>query len=275
MKGGGGESGANPGQRIGELFDLSGKVAIVTGGSRGLGLEIAEGLGQAGASILIAARRRQWLESAERQLEVAGIACCAEAGDVSNPEDAERLISSAVQKFGQVDILVNCAGISWSAPALDMPLEKWRQVLDVNATGTFLMCQQAGRRMVQRGAGGRIINVASILGLGGPHAGVLDAVGYSASKGAVIALTRDLAVKWAQYNILVNAIAPSFFPTRLSEAVLATAETEIVRETPLGRLGRPGEIKGVAVFLASAASSYVTGQVIVVDGGTMAGRGEF
>lgn len=256
--------------RASDLFDLTGKVAVVTGGSRGLGLEIAEGLGQSGASIVIGARRPDWLEPAKEQLRRGSIACQAEIADVSNPDDAEQLVRRAVESFGQIDILVNCAGVSWGAPALEMPLDKWREVLDVNATGTFLMCQAAGRRMVERGAGGRIINVASVLGFGGLHGDALDAVGYSASKGAVIALTRDLAVQWARYNILVNAIAPSFFPTRLSEGVLANHEEEILRQTPLGRLGRTGEIKGVAVFLAAAASSYVTGQVIAVDGGTMA-----
>jgi NAD(P)-dependent dehydrogenase (short-subunit alcohol dehydrogenase family) len=253
-----------------ELFDLSDKVALVTGGSRGLGLEIAQGLGEAGARIVISARRQEWLKPAVDELRAAGITCHAELADVSRPDDAERLVAGAVKAYGRLDILVNNAGISWGAPATEMPLDRWRQVMDVNATGTFLMSQATGRRMIERGQGGRIINVASVAGLVGAHPFALDAVGYSASKGAIIALTRDLAVKWAGHNILVNAVAPSFFPTRMSQAVVAAHEAEIARETPLGRLGRAGEIKGVVVFLAAEASSYVTGQVIAVDGGTTA-----
>jgi gluconate 5-dehydrogenase len=252
------------------LFDLSGQVAIVTGGSRGLGLEIAHGLGEAGAKVVVSARRAQWLEPAAEELTAAGITCRSELADVTEPEDCQRLVARAVEAFGQVDILVNNAGISWGAPTLEMPLDKWRAVLDGNATSTFLMCQAAGRRMIERGAGGRIVNVASVVGLIGAHPYAMDAVGYTAGKGAQIALTRDLAVKWAPHNILVNAIAPSFFPTRLTKGVLEQHEQEIVRDTPLGRLGRPGEIKGVVVFLAAPASSYITGQIIAVDGGTTA-----
>jgi gluconate 5-dehydrogenase len=255
---------------IRELFDLSGRVALVTGGSRGLGLEIAQGLGEAGARVMISARRADWLGPAADELRAAGIDCEAELADVSNPREAERLVARTAEKFGQIDILVNNAGISWGAPPTEMPFEKWRQVMEVNATGTFLMSQAAGRQMIERGEGGRIVNVASAAGLVGLHPQALDAIGYSASKGAIIALTRDLAVKWARHNILVNAIAPSFFPTRLSQAVLADHEAEIVRGTPLGRLGRPGEIKASVVFLAAQASSYITGQVIAIDGGTTA-----
>ena len=255
---------------IRELFDLRDRVAIVTGGSRGLGLEIAQGLGEAGAKVMISARREQWLEPALEELRAAGIAAEAEQADVANPEDVERLVARTEAAFSQIDILVNNAGISWGAPPAEMPLDKWRQVLEVNATGTFLMSQAVGRRMIERGRGGRIVNMASVAGLVGAHSAAMDAIGYSASKGAIIAFTRDLAVKWAHYNILVNAIAPSFFPSRMTQGVLAAHEADINRETPLGRLGRPGEIKGVVVFLTAEASSYITGQVIAVDGGTTA-----
>ena len=255
---------------IRQLFDLSGKAAIVTGGSRGLGLEIAQGLGEAGAAVMISARRAQWLEPAREELRSAGIRCEAELADVANPEDAERLVARTLEAFGQVDVLVNNAGVSWSAAPLDMPLDKWRLVLETNVTGAFLMCRAAGRRMIERGQGGRVINVSSVTGLVGTNPAVMDAIGYSASKASLIGLTRDLAVKWAGHDILVNAIAPSFFPTRMSRAWLDQHEQTVVRQTPLGRLGRPGEIKGAAVFLAAEASSYITGQVIAIDGGTTA-----
>jgi NAD(P)-dependent dehydrogenase (short-subunit alcohol dehydrogenase family) len=253
-----------------ELFDLTGKVAVVTGGSRGLGLEIAHGLGEAGAAVMISARRAEWLDPAADELRAAGVTCRAELADVTKPDDAERLIARTVEAFGQVDILVNNAGLSWGAPAHEMPLDRWQMVMDSNATGTFLMSQAAGRRMIERGTGGRIINVASVAGLVGTPPTTMDAIGYSASKGAIIALTRDLAVKWAPHGILVNAIAPGFFPTRLTRGVLSEHEADIARAAPLGRIGRPGELKGVVVFLAAEASSYITGQVIAVDGGTTA-----
>lgn len=253
-----------------DLFDLSGKVAVVTGGSRGIGLELAQGLGEAGAKVVISARRAQWLEPAAEELRAAGIACRAEPADVSNPDDAERLIARTVEAFGQVDILVNNAGLSWGAPVLEMPLDKWHQVMDANATGTLLMCQAAGRRMIERRAGGRIVNVSSVVGLVAALPAVMDAIGYNASKAAINAITRELAVRWAPHDILVNAIAPAYFLTRLTQGVISQHEQDIVAGTPLARLGRPGELKGVVVFLASPAASYITGQILAVDGGVTA-----
>ncbi len=251
------------------LFDLAGKVALVTGGSRGLGLEMAAGLGTAGAAVTITARRDQWLKPAEKELRAHGIDCLAVVCDVSNPADVHAAVQTVVERYGRLDILVNNAGISWGAPAEALPLDKWNDVLATNATGCFLMAQAAGREMIRRG-GGSIINIASVAGLVGTAAEVLDAAGYSASKGAVISFTRDLAVKWARHHIRVNAVAPGFFETRMSTSVVERAREEIERLTPLGRTGRPGELAGVVVFLASAASSYVTGHVLPVDGGMMA-----
>jgi len=253
-----------------DLFDLTGKVALITGGSRGLGLEMATALGDAGASIAITARREQWLRPAEEGLRARGVTVLAVTCDVSNPDQVNATVRATMGRFGRLDILVNNAGVSWGEPAGTMPLEKWREVFETNATGTFLMSQAAGNEMLRLGNGGAIINIASVAGLTGLETGVLDAVGYSASKGAIIALTRDLAVKWAKRGIRVNAIAPGFFDTRLSHALLEKTLVKVEKTTPMGRIGQPGELGGVAVFLASAAAAYVTGQVLAVDGGLTA-----
>jgi gluconate 5-dehydrogenase len=251
-------------------FDLTGKVALITGGSRGLGLEMAGALGAAGAAVVITARREQWLGPAEEGLKAQGLRALALTCDVSNPGDVSSAVRTAVEHFGRLDILINNAGISWGEPVETMSVEKWRQVFETNATGTFLMSQAAGNEMLKFGNGGSIINIASVAGITGLESNVLDAVGYSASKGAIITLTRDLAVKWAKRGIRVNAIAPGFFDTRLSHALLEKTRQKVEQATPMGRIGQPGELGGVAVFLASAASSYITGQVIAVDGGLTA-----
>src|SRR4051812_13277415 len=251
-----------------ELFSLKGRVAVVTGGSRGLGLEIAHGLGEAGASVVVTARRQEWLGPAEEELRAAGHTVAALTCDVTEPAQVDALARVTVERFGRVDVLVNAAGISWGAPALEMPLDRFRSVLDVNASGTFLCCQRFGRIMAERG-GGRIVNVASVAGLVGQDPEIMDAVGYTASKGAVVALTRDLAVKWAKIGVAVNAVAPAFFLTRMTQGVIAHGGDQISAITPMGRIGQPGELKGVVVFLASDAASYVTGQVLAVDGGML------
>jgi gluconate 5-dehydrogenase len=252
------------------LFDLTGKVALITGGSRGLGLEMATALAEAGASIVITARREQWLNEAEEKLRGKGSGLLALKCDVSKPEDVNAAVGATIDRFARLDILINNAGISWGESIETMPLEKWRQVFETNAVGCFLMSQAAGNEMLRLGNGGSIVNIASVAGLTGLEANVLDAVGYSASKGAVITLTRDLAVKWAKRGIRVNAIAPGFFDTRLSHSLLERMQANIENTTPMGRIGQPGELAGVAVFLASAAASYVTGQVLAVDGGMTA-----
>jgi gluconate 5-dehydrogenase len=251
------------------LFSLADRVAIVTGGSRGLGLEIACGLGEAGARVVIAARRVQWLEDAAAGLAAAGVEARAHACDVTVPEQAAGLVDAALRAFGRLDILVNNAGVSWGAPFEEMPLDRWRHVLDTNVTGAFLVTRSALPTMKARGYG-KIVNVASVMGLVGFAPEIVDASGYSASKGALIALTRDLAVKYARFGIRVNAIAPSFIPTRMTERLLARVGQDVAAATPLGRLGRPDDVKGAAVFLASPASDYVTGQVLSVDGGLTA-----
>jgi NAD(P)-dependent dehydrogenase (short-subunit alcohol dehydrogenase family) len=253
-----------------ELFSLDGKVAIVTGGSRGIGLEIAEGLGEAGARLMITARREADLVLAEKHLQAMGRDVLTYQGSVAHPEDVEELVAAALERYGRIDILVNNAGVTWGAPTLDMPYDRWRYVMDTNVNGTWLLSQAVSRQMVRQGKGGRIINVASIAGLRGALPEALSAIGYSTSKAAIVGLTRTLAAQLAPHGILVNAICPGFFETKMTKGLLAQHGDEIAGSAPLGRIGRQGELKGVAVFLAAPASSYITGQVLPVDGGTTA-----
>jgi gluconate 5-dehydrogenase len=253
-------------QDVKSLFDLSGQAAVITGGSRGLGAEIAEGLAEAGAGVFLLARRAEWLTPAVEHMKQRGFRCEGTLCDIAKPEDVQQSVDEALRAFGKLDILVNNAGITWGAETEDMPLDKWRAVIDVNLTGTFLFTQAAGRHMIERGSGS-IINVASISGLIGSTVGDNGVAGYSASKAGILGLTREVAARWGRKGVRVNAIAPGFFPTRMSEKVLERVGKQYEAMTPLGRVGRSGEIKGVVVFLASAASSYITGQTIVVDGG--------
>lgn len=248
-----------------EKFRLDGRVALVTGGSRGLGLEAALALKEAGARVAVMARRRSFLEEAQKTL---GEALYLE-GDVRDEARLEAIAEEVERALGPLTILVNAAGISWGAPSLEMPLEKVREVLEVNLVGAFLASRVAARRMKERGYG-KIIHIASVAGLKGEPPEVLDAVGYSAAKGGVIALTRDLAVKWGRWGIRVNALAPGFFPTRMTAGVLSRIEPLLEATLPLGRAGRPGELGGAVLFLASPASDYITGVVLPVDGGATA-----
>jgi len=248
-----------------KLFDLRGRVAIVTGGSRGLGAEFAEGLAEAGASLMLCARRDEWLVPGVEGLRGRGFTAHAMRCDVSNIEQVQAVIDTTVERFGQIDILVNNAGVSWGERPETMTLAQWQKVVDTNLTGAFVFSQAAGREMLKRQYG-RIINIASIAGLQGNVNGPYYA-GYAASKAGLMGLTRELAASWGRHGIRVNAIAPGFFPSRMSEASIRLVEEGIKKTTPLGRVGQPGELKGVAVFLASDASNYITGQTIVVDGG--------
>jgi NAD(P)-dependent dehydrogenase (short-subunit alcohol dehydrogenase family) len=247
-------------------FDFKGEVVVVTGGSRGLGLEIAHAFGQAGAKVVITARREQWLKEAEIFLKDQGIAVDALICDVADSASVEQMVQQTLQKNNKVDVLVNNAGLTWGAPAESMPLERWQQVIDANITGTFLMSQAVGRHMLERSKGA-IVNVASIAGLGG---GQLNTVGYNASKAAVINLTRALAIEWAARGIRVNAIAPGLFRTRMSEVLVQRAEAANVPVAPLGRIGKPGELAPTVLFLASEGASYITGQIVPIDGGRTA-----
>jgi len=253
-----------------DLFDLTGKVAIVTGGSRGLGLQMATALGEAGASLVLTARRADDLESAAARLRDRGVPALAVVCNVTRGEDVAEVVARTLGEYGQIDILINNAGATWGAPAVEMPLDAWHKVMETNVTGTFIMAQAVGRAMIDAGRGGKIVNVASVAGLVGTDPGVMDAVGYSASKGAVIALTRDLAVKWAQHGITVNAIAPGFFPSKMTRWLIEHRADVLIETIPMRRLGGEDDLKGAAVFLVSRASDFVTGQVLVIDGGATA-----
>lgn len=250
---------------ISELFDLTGRSAIVTGGSRGLGKEMAEALAEAGASLMLCARRAEWLDETVAEFRERGFGVESMLCDTSVPDDVQAVVDGTVEKFGKVDILVNNAGISWGAMPEDMPLEKWQKVLDVNLTGCFLFAQAAGKEMLKRESGS-IINITSVSGITSSANGPYYA-GYVASKAGLIGLTRELAASWGRKGIRVNAIAPGFFRSRLADPVIDIYETSIRETNPIPRIGEEGELKGAAVFLASDASSYVTGQTIVVDGG--------
>ena len=256
-------------RHVDELFNLAGKVAIITGGSRGIGKEIAVGLGEAGAKVIITARREQWLTPTCEELEGLGVECLPIVADIARLGDVKRLVAEALQRWGKVDILVNNAGITWGAAPEDMPLDKWDAVLDTNAKGTFICSQQVGPQMMKQ-RGGNIINVASTTGLLAVDPRAMQAIGYQASKAAIIAMTKQLAVEWAKHNIRVNAIAPFFFKTRMTESVTQRAADELIQHIPMGRFGQEGELKAAVLFLASDASSYITGQVINIDGGMSA-----
>jgi len=249
------------------LFDLTGKTAIVTGGGRGLGEYIARAYAEAGANVVVCSRKvENCREVSDSLKETYGVGSLAFECDVTKPDDVHRVVRSTLDAFGSIDILVNNSGTTWGAPAMELPLDKWEKVMAVNATGTFIFSQAVAREMVKQKRG-KIINMASMAGLIGTHPSMMDAVAYSASKGAVLSFTRDLAVKLAPHNIQVNAIAPGFFPTKMTKAVLEQIEEVLLAFTPAGRLGSARDIQGVALFLASPASDYVIGQTIVVDGG--------
>jgi NAD(P)-dependent dehydrogenase (short-subunit alcohol dehydrogenase family) len=251
------------------LFDLSGKTAIVTGGGTGIGRQMAQGLAEAGANLVLCARKAERCEQAASELEQLGVRAIGLGCDVRDPDQVQHVVGQAVEELGGVDVLVNNAGTVWGASPEEMPLEGWQKVIDVNLTGVFLFSQAAGRVMIERG-GGVIVNIASVAGLQGGPPDIMNTIVYNASKGGVIAFTRDLACKWAQHGIRVNSIAPGWFPSDMSGYVLERHEERLKQHIPLGRFGGPHDLEGVVVFLASDASAYVTGHTLVVDGGESA-----
>jgi len=254
-----------------QLFDLSGKAALVTGGSRGLGLQMAEALGEMGARVALVARKADELEQAATQLRAEGIDAHALVCDMSNPAAIAPMVDEALAALGVIDILINNAGTTWGAATLEHPLDAWHKVINLNLTAMFVTCQEVGRRSMVPRRQGKIINIASILGLvGGGENGRPPTLAYNTSKAGVINFTRSLAVEWAQYGINVNAIAPGFFPTRMTKGIMEMMGDAVAERAPLKRLGGPEDLKGVTVLFASDASQFITGQVLAVDGGVTA-----
>ena len=255
---------------IHKLFDLSGRTALVTGGSRGLGLQIAEALGEAGAKILLTSRKAADLEEAAATLQAKGIDTRWTASDASQPAEIAKVADEAMQRLGHVDILVNNAGATWGTPAEDYPLEAWDKVMNLNIRSIFLMSQAVGKRSMIPRKHGRIINVASISGLAGSGSGI-EFIAYGTSKGAVVNFTRTLAGEWGEHGITVNALAPGFFPSKMTKGVLETHGADaLAAHAPLKRLGDDDDLKGAALLFASPAGKHITGQILAVDGGVSA-----
>ena len=250
-----------------KLLDLTGKVALITGGSRGLGLQIGEALGEMGASVALTARRADELAEAWTHLDRLRVPCMTVACDLGKPEAIEPLVDAVLAKHGRIDILVNNAGATWGAPAEEYPLDAWLKLVNLNLTGTFVVTQLVGRQSMIPNRYGRVINVASIAGLRGNPVGTLKTVAYNTTKGGVVNFTRALAGEWGEHGITVNAIAPGFFPSKMTRPSLETLAPSVIARTPLHRLGDEEDLKGLAVLLASDASRHITGQVIAVDGG--------
>lgn len=250
------------------LFDLTGKTALITGGSRGLGLQMAEALGGYGAKLLLSARKADELRQAQLHLRKSGIDADWVAADGSKDADIGMLAETAMEKLGHVDILINNAGASWGAPAEDYPAEAWDKVFDLNVRGLFLLTQQIGKRSMIPRKYGRIINIASIAGLRGNPPGAMQTIAYNTSKGALVNFTRTLAGEWGRYGITVNALAPGFFPSKMSQGLIqALGEEALIGNSPLQRLGDDEDLKGAALLFASDAGKHITGQILAVDGG--------
>jgi gluconate 5-dehydrogenase len=250
-----------------ELLRLDGRVALVTGGSRGLGLQVASALGEMGARLVISARKADELEAARASLAAEGVDALPLVCDLARPEAVGPMVEAALGRHGQIDILVNNAGATWGAPAEEHPLEAWQKLVNLNLTAAFLVAQSVGRLSMIPRRYGRIVNMASIAGLRGNLPEKLRSIAYNTTKGGLVNFTRALAAEWGQYGITVNAIAPGFFPTKMSHVTLERIAGEVIAATPLRRLGGDEDLKGLAVLLASDAARHITGQVIAVDGG--------
>jgi NAD(P)-dependent dehydrogenase (short-subunit alcohol dehydrogenase family) len=252
-----------------DLFKLDGRVALVTGGSRGLGMQMAEALGEMGCKLAITARKSDELDRARAHLEQLGYDVLTVVNDLSKPEQIPFLVDQVVQRFGTIDILVNNAGATWSAPAEEYPDEAWRKVMGLNVDSVFFLSREVARRCMIPRQSGKIINIASVAGLRG-SATTVSTIAYHTSKGAAVNFTRALASEWGKYNINVNAICPGFFPSKMSAGLLEKVADAVIARAPLHRIGGEEDLKGAVVFLASEASRHITGQTLAVDGGISA-----
>ena len=252
-----------------QLFDMSGKVALITGGSRGLGLQMAEALGEMGAKVIISARKQHELDEAEKHLKGMGIEVKTITADMSNRDAISAFVDEAVSAFGDIDVLVNNAGATWGAPAEDYPNEAWDKVMNLNVDAMFFLTREVGKRCMIPRKSGKVINIASIAGLSG-NPEDMKTIAYNTSKGANVNFTRALAAEWGHYNINVNSICPGFFPSKMSQGLLDAMGETMLSRIPLNRFGGEEDMKGLAVLLASEAGRHITGQNIAVDGGTTA-----
>jgi len=250
-----------------ELFNLQGRTALVTGGSRGLGLQMAHALGEAGARVMISSRKAADLEQAVAELQAAGIDARWIAADCAQEADIRRLADETMERMGEIDILVNNAGAAWGAPAEDHPVDAWDKVMNLNVRGYFILSQHVAKRSMIPRRQGRIINIASIAGLGG-NPPEMQTIAYNTSKGAVVNFTRALACEWGRHQINVNAICPGFFPSKMTRGTLERlGEEQLAAHAPLGRLGDDEDLKGITLLFASEAGKHITGQWLAVDGG--------
>ncbi|CAB3779107.1 Gluconate 5-dehydrogenase [Paraburkholderia caffeinitolerans] len=252
--------------QVREMFELGGQTALITGGSRGLGLQMAEALGEMGCRVVITARKADELAAAAQHLQARGIEVTTIVSDLQRAEAVKPLVDETLAACGRIDILVNNAGATWGAPAEDYPDEAWHKVMNLNVNAPFFLAREVGKRSMIPAQRGKIINIASVAGLKG-SLGHMQAIAYNTSKAAAINFTRALAAEWGKYNINVNAICPGFFPSKMTAGLLDTAGQAVIDRTPLHRLGDESDLKGAVVFLASAASRHVTGQHLAIDGG--------
>lgn len=254
-----------------KMFDLTGQTAMVTGGSSGLGRFMALALAEAGVNIVVCSRRIEVCEEVVKEIEALGRQALALVLDVTNPESVRQGVDKAISHFGKIEILINSSGTVSESPATEMTLKQWQDMIDTNVTGTFLMCQAVGRHMIENQYG-KIINISSIIGCKGTDPEVVDSVGYTTSKGAVMTLTKDLAVKWGRHGVNVNSIAPGIFQTGMNDpevpgTLVQKAGPILSSQVPLRRLGEDNDLVGAVLYFASAASNYCTGQILAVDGG--------
>ena len=255
---------------LAKLQDLSGRIALVTGGSRGLGLQMAEVLGELGARIAITARKADELEEAKVHLKAMGIEALPVVCDMSDLASIPAMVDKVIAAYGPIDILVNNAGTSWGAPTIDHPLDAWNKVITLNLTAIFVASQEVGRRCMLPRKRGKVINIASVQGLSGGYPEGMPTIAYNASKGGVVNLTRMLANEWAEHNINVNAIAPGYFASKMTKHIFDTQHDKTAEMAPLKRTGGPEDLKGITALLASDACAFITGQIIAVDGGLTA-----